>query len=170
MFSAAYFRLPAGKLAGLHDLNCSILGSYRDHSKQAVCIIVWARGKEELVVCAVRVVGGVLAKLQCPNIIDLNNLAMRVAKWAEKLTRLRIERVDSASGNVVADKNCITHRTKISWSQRNAPGRMQRTVDGEVLHQITFGIKNVHKATLRFVQGGERHPDTVIYGLNSVSG
>ena len=61
--AAAYFWLPAGKLAGLHDLNCSTLGSNRDHSKQAVCIIVWARGKEELVVCAVRVVGGVLAKL-----------------------------------------------------------------------------------------------------------
>ena len=61
--AAAYFRLPTGKLAGLHDLNCSALRSNRDHSKQAVCIIVWARGKEELVVCAVRVVGGVLAKL-----------------------------------------------------------------------------------------------------------
>src|SRR5437868_14825123 len=47
---------------------------------------------------------------------------------------------------------------------------MQRTVDGEVLHQITFGIKNVHKATLRFVQGGERHPNVTIYGLNSVRG
>ncbi len=46
-------------------------------------------------------------------------------------------------------------------------GRMQRTVDGEVLHQITFGIKNVHKATLRFVQGGERHPNVTIYSLNS---
>ena len=66
----------------LHDLNSSTLGSYRDHSKQAVCIIVWARGKEELVVCAVRVVGGILAKLQCPNIVDLNRLALGVAKWA----------------------------------------------------------------------------------------
>src|SRR6478736_4566507 len=47
---------------------------------------------------------------------------------------------------------------------------MQRTVDGEVLHQITFGIKNVHKATLRFVQGGERHPNVTIYSLNSVRG
>jgi len=109
-------RLPAGKLAGLHDLNCSTLGSYRDHSKQAVCIIVWARGKEELVVCAVRVVGGVLAKLQCPNIVDLDRLPLRVAKWAEKLTRRRIERVDPASGNVVANENRITHRTKIRWS------------------------------------------------------
>src|SRR6478752_5483068 len=47
---------------------------------------------------------------------------------------------------------------------------MQRTVDGEMLHQITFGIKNVHKATLRFVQGGERHPNVTIYSLNSVRG
>ena len=109
-------RLPAGKLAGLHDLDCSTLGSYRDHSKQAVCIIVWARCKEELVVCAVRVPGGILAKLQCPNIVDLNRLALRVAKWAEKLTRRRIERVDPASGNVVANENRITHRTKIRWS------------------------------------------------------
>jgi len=46
VFSAAYFWLPAGKLAGLHDLNCSALGRNRDHSKQAVCIIVWARCKE----------------------------------------------------------------------------------------------------------------------------
>src|SRR4029077_19777210 len=47
---------------------------------------------------------------------------------------------------------------------------MQRTVDGEGLHQITFGIKNVHKATLRFVQGGERHPNVTTYSLNSVRG
>src|SRR6266576_6913578 len=47
---------------------------------------------------------------------------------------------------------------------------MQRTVDGEVLHQITFAIKNVHKATLRFVQSGERHPNVTIYSLNSVRG
>jgi len=53
--AAAYFRLPAGKLAGLHDLNCGALGSNRDHPKQAVGITVRARGKEELVVCAVRV-------------------------------------------------------------------------------------------------------------------
>ena len=116
MSAAAYFRLPAGKLAGLHDLNCSALGRNRDHSKQAVCIIVWTRCKEELVVRAVRVVGGVVAKLQRPNIVDLNRLALLVAKWAEKLTRRRIERVDSASGNVVANENRITHRTKIRWS------------------------------------------------------
>ena len=106
--------LPAGKLAGLHYLNCSTLGSYRDHSKQAVCITVRARCKEQLVVRTVR--GGVLAKLQCPNIVDLDNLAICVAKWAEKLTRLRIERVDATSGNVVANENRITHRTKIRWS------------------------------------------------------
>ena len=100
----------------LHDLNWSTLGSYRDHSKQAVCIIVWPRCKEELVVCAVRVVGGVLAKLQCPDIVDLNRLALRVAKRAEKLTGRRIKRIDPASGNVVANENRIAHRTKIRWS------------------------------------------------------
>ncbi len=47
---------------------------------------------------------------------------------------------------------------------------MERTADGEVLHQITFCIKNVHEATLRFVQGSERHPNVAIYGLNSVRG
>src|SRR5258705_215885 len=47
---------------------------------------------------------------------------------------------------------------------------MKRTVDGEVLYQITFWIKNVHKATLRFVQGGEGHPNLTVYRLNSVGG
>src|SRR5882762_9214975 len=47
---------------------------------------------------------------------------------------------------------------------------MERTVDGEVLHQITLCIKDVHEAALRFVQGSERHPDVAIYGLNSVRG
>ena len=105
--SGSLFPAACWKLAGLHDLDCSTLGSYRDHSKQAVCIIVWARCKEELVVCAVRVPGGILAKLQCPNIVHLNRLALRVAKWAEKLTRRRIERVDPASGNVVTNENRI---------------------------------------------------------------
>src|SRR5438874_4821951 len=168
--AAAYCQLPARKLAGLHDLNCSALGPNRDHSKQAVCITVRARCKEELVVCAVRIPGGVLAKLQCPNIVDLDNLAICVAKWAEKLTRLRIERVDATSGNVVANENRITHRAEIRWSQGDAPGRMERAVDSEVLHQITFRIKNVHEATLRFVQSRERHPNVAIYGLNSVRG
>src|SRR5438270_7249906 len=31
-------------------------------------------------------------------------------------------------------------------------------------------LKNVHEATLRFVQSGERHPNVAIYGLNSVRG
>src|SRR5438270_10323259 len=137
--AAAYCQLPARKLAGLHDLNCSALGPNRDHSKQAVCITVRARCKEQLVVRTVR--GGVLAKLQCPNIVDLDNLAICVAKWAEKLTRLRIERVDATSGNVVANENRITHRAEIRWSQSDAPGRMERAVDSEVLHQITFRIK-----------------------------
>src|SRR5882724_6325835 len=47
---------------------------------------------------------------------------------------------------------------------------MQRSMDGEMLYQIPFCIKNVHKATLRFVQSGERHPNVAIYGLNSVRG
>ena len=47
---------------------------------------------------------------------------------------------------------------------------MERAVGGEVSHQITFCIKNVHEATLRFVQRGERHPDVAVYGLNSVRG
>src|SRR4029077_3097217 len=110
-----------------------------------------------------------MAELQRPNIVHLNSLAICVAKWPEKSTRLRIERVDPASGNVVANQNGITHGTKISWSQRNAPGRMERTAGGEVFHQITLGIKDVYEATLRFVQGSERHPDVAIYGLNSVS-
>src|SRR6266436_2940181 len=114
------FLLPGPKLAGLREVNCGTLGSDRDHSKQAVCIAVRACCKEELVVRTVG--GGIVAKLQGPNIVDLNSLAIRVAKGAEKLTRFRIERVDSASGNVVANQNGITHGTKIGWSQRNAPG------------------------------------------------
>src|SRR6266404_1123901 len=47
---------------------------------------------------------------------------------------------------------------------------MQRTVESEVLYQITLFIKNVHEATLRFVQGSERHPNLAVYGLNSIRG
>ena len=121
MFPSRY-RLPGPKLADLRDWNCSALGSDRDHTKKAVCIAVRARCKEELVVRTVHVIGAIVAKLQSPNIVDLNSPAICVAKWAEKLTRLRIERVDSASGNVVANQNGITHGTKIGWRQRNAPG------------------------------------------------
>jgi hypothetical protein len=55
------------KLAYLRDLNCR---ANRDHSKQAVWINVCARCKEELVVRTV-VREGVMAKLQCPNIVRL---------------------------------------------------------------------------------------------------
>src|SRR6266550_7112916 len=41
------------KLACLRDLNCRALGPNRDHSKQAVCITVRARCKEELVSSAI---------------------------------------------------------------------------------------------------------------------
>jgi hypothetical protein len=58
------------KLAYQRDLNCRVLGSNRDHSKQAVCITVRARCKEELVVRTV-VREGIMAKLQCPNIVRL---------------------------------------------------------------------------------------------------
>jgi hypothetical protein len=142
------------------------LVSKRDHAKYAIRIIVWAPGKEELVMCAVRT--AILAELQCPNLIDLDCFAIRVAKRTEELTRFRIERVDPASGSVVADQNRVSHRAEISGSQRDAPGRMERAIGHEVFHQITFGIKNVHKATLRSVQGSERHPNVAIDGLNSI--
>ncbi len=58
------------KLAYLRDLNCRALGSNRDHSKEAVCITVRARCKGELVVRTV-VREGIMAKLQCPNIVHL---------------------------------------------------------------------------------------------------
>ena len=58
------------KLAYLRDLNCRAPGSNRGHSKQAVCITVRARCKEELVVRTV-VREGIMAKLQCPNIVHL---------------------------------------------------------------------------------------------------
>src|SRR5258705_8569406 len=45
---------------------------------------------------------------------------------------------------------------------------MKRTVDGEVPHQVTRCVENVHEATLRFVKSGERHPDVAVYGLNSI--
>jgi len=142
------------------------LVSKRDHAEYAVRIIVGARCKEELVVCAVR--AAILAELQCPNLIDLDSFAIRVAKRTDELTRFRIERVDPASGSVVADQNRVAHRAEISGSQRDAPGRMERAIGREVFHQITLGIKNVHKATLRFVQGGVRHPNVAIDGLNSI--
>ena len=110
----------------------------------------------------------ILAELQCPNLIDLDSFAIRVAKRTDELTRFRIERVDPASGSVVADQNRVAHRAEISGSQRDAPGRMERAIGREVFHQITLGIKNVHKATLRFVQGGVRHPNVAIDGLNSI--
>src|SRR6266478_69435 len=47
---------------------------------------------------------------------------------------------------------------------------MEWTADGGVPQQITRCVENVHEATLSFVQGGERHPNVAIYGLNSVRG
>ena len=58
------------RLACLRDLNCRALGSSRDHSEQAVCVTVRARCKKELVVRTV-VRDGIMAKLQCPNIVHL---------------------------------------------------------------------------------------------------
>jgi len=108
--------------------------SKRDHAEYAVRIIVWAPSKEELVVCAVRT--AILAELQCPNLIDLDSFAIRVAKRTEELTRFRIERVDPASGSVVADQNRVAHRAEISGSQRDAPGRMERAIGREVLTKL----------------------------------
>src|SRR5439155_305730 len=68
----------------------------------------------------------------------------------------------------VQSSRCELLRAEISGSQRDAPGRMERAIGREVFHQITLGIKNVHKATLRFVQGGVRHPNVAIDGLNSI--
>src|SRR6266404_7163672 len=47
---------------------------------------------------------------------------------------------------------------------------MEWPADGGVPQQITRCVKNVHEATLSFVQGCERHPNVAIYGLNSVRG
>src|SRR5207245_9536982 len=69
---------------------------------------------------------------------------------------------------LLSERTTLDRRDEINRSQRDVPGGKESAIELDVFHQITLGIKNVHKATLRFVQAGVRHPNVAIDGLNSI--
>ena len=111
---------------------------------------------------------GVIAELQRPNIIDLYRLAALITERTKESARSGIERIDPASRNVVADQNRVAHRTKIGRSLSETPGRMERTLDGKPSLEAAVGIKDVHKATHCFVEGGVGDPNFAADVLNPI--
>ena len=113
------------KLAYLRDLNCRALGSNRDHSKQAVCITVRARCKEELVVRTI-VREGIMAKLQCPNIVHLRqNPKPLISRLPSGLIELRDARSKPSSAG--------RHPDQEHWiSARIRRRRRKRVVNAKI--------------------------------------
>src|SRR5713101_187999 len=134
----------------------------RDPAKQAVGVIIRTGGKEELVgLAAVPAV----SELNSPELVDDDRLTMRIAQRAEKRSRLGIERVDAAVGNVVGDQQSAAERAKISRRHRKAPRRMQGA--GDVHEYVARGIKFVHEAGGGFV-ATEGYPEVAADVLNAV--
>ena len=137
-----------------------------DHPEQAVGVIVWACGEEELVVrCGW---AAVESELKTPGFVNLDRLVAFVSQWTEECARRRVECIDPASRSVVADQNRIAHRTEIGRCLSQTPWRMEWTVGGEVLLQGTVEIEYVYETALRFVQRGVGDPDFVVDILNTI--
>src|SRR3974377_1083396 len=100
----------------------------------------------------------VMAELDAPDVIDLNGLPVGVTKRTDEVPR-SIERIHSPVRSVVADQNRVTHGTEIRRGFSDAPWRVQRAVDREVLGQRSISIEDVYKAALSFVEGREGHPN-----------
>src|SRR5215472_3683367 len=100
----------------------------------------------------------VMAELDAPDVIDFNCRSVGVTKRTDEVPR-SIERIHSPARRVVADQNRVAHGAEIRRSFSDAPWRVQRAVDREVLGQRSISVENVYKAALSFVKSREGHPN-----------
>ena len=124
-----------------------------DDAEGAATVVVVASGEEELIGIAVGASHATLAELNGPDIVDLDGLPVRVAEGPEESAGLGIKGVDLPARNVIRDQNGIAHGPKVGRRQRDAPGRMERTPQGNVRQQSARRRKGGDKTALRFVEG-----------------
>ena len=103
-----------------------------DDAEGTATVVVVAGGEKELIGIAVGASHATLAELEGPDIVDLDGLAVRVAEGPEESAGLGIKGVDLPPRNVIRNQNRIAHRPKVGRRERDAPGRMERTPQGNV--------------------------------------
>src|SRR6516165_7453964 len=126
----------------------------RDHAEETIGIRVGSGSKEQEVVGSRHGTAvaraSVMAELDSPEVIDLDDFSVSIAKRTKKSSR-SIEGVHSPPRSIIADQNGITHSAEVGGSLSNTPRRVQRAVDCEVLSQGSVSIENIYKAALGFV-------------------
>ena len=130
-----------------------------DDAEGPVTVVVVAGGEEELIRIAVGASHATLAELNGPDIVDFDGFAARVAERPQESARLGVKRVDAPARSVVGNQQRIAQESKIVRGQRDAPRRMERTVDINVRNQSARGREGGDKTTLRFVEGRVRDPN-----------
>jgi len=91
-----------------------------NHPECTCQIVVRTRGEKQLVFGAV--VGGSAAKVDRPELINMDDLAFGVLHCADKLARDAIEGVDRAAVGIVGDQEGVAQRSKIIRSGGKTPG------------------------------------------------
>src|SRR5690349_19549335 len=116
----------------------------RDHAEETIRVRVRPGSqKQKIVRSALRTSVGssaVMPKGDAPKIVDLNGLSTRVTKRPQKRARC-IKDVYSSSRSVVADENRVAHLAEVRGSFRNAPRRVKRATDREMLGQSSVSIE-----------------------------
>ena len=103
----------------------------RDHAEQPSEIIVGASGEEKLV-------GGTIGsetitKLNCPELVYVDHVAIVVPQGANELAGNGIEGIDGAGVGVIRDEQSVAEFSEILGSDGETPRLIQRRAVGELL-------------------------------------
>ena len=136
-----------------------------NHAEQSSEIIVGASGEEE-VIC--RTIGaGSVTKLNCPELVYVDHVAIVVLQGANELAGNGIEGIDGAGVGIVRNEQGVAEFSEILGSDGETPRLIQRRAVGELLQEVAIFIEDVNKTTGSARVGGERDVNEAAEVLNA---
>src|SRR5579864_5701927 len=105
-----------------------------NYAKDSFGVVIGTCGEEELI--GVPVIAVASAKIDRPELVDIDGVAGGVADSSNKLTGRRIKGVDRAGKvYVVRYQQGVAQRTEVRRSNRESPRLVQWTARGQMLHE-----------------------------------
>src|SRR5579863_594308 len=123
---------PASTYFQPHCQSRKLLG--RNVTERSVHVVERTRSPEELVLLPVQ--RGASAKLNAPDLIDIDRFAVGAGHRANEFSGMDIEAIDVASAiEVVGNQQGVAERTEIAGCKRHSPWLVQWSAFGKMFHE-----------------------------------
>ena len=113
-----------------------------DFAEETVTLILNACGEEELVGVSCH---KAIAEAQSPKAVNGDGMAFTTAKLTVERVALELESRDVTVAEITHEQ-VAGELSKVMWSQRQAPGRVERAARGKPLKEATVEVKDINKA------------------------